>query len=105
MNTEDLKALLEREAQKEQGYIFGLAANKAAEDAQKARNQLLDLAPQLVQELIEARELLGTIARMTLDGEQDDSGEVFEMDADDAFDTVNKVVELARNLIDKHKPK
>lgn len=41
---------------------------------------------------------LEQIARLTLDGEQDDTGEVFEMSIDDAFSTVHEVIMLARQV-------
>ena len=49
------------------------------------------------------REALETIARLTKDGEVDGEGREFEMSIDDAFETLNIVIQLARDTLAKAK--
>lgn len=51
----------------------------------------------------EAWSFIGTISRMTQDGEDNGTDEPFEMSIDDAFDTVNNLIAEARKLMDARK--
>lgn len=49
------------------------------------------------------QEFVEMVARLVQDGEDDGSGEAFEMTADDAFETLATLIDSARYIVEEQK--